>query len=121
MKKTVIGVLAVLVLLGGVVLWQGENILNLIFYDMDATMDLPENLYDDESLTGSGNSNIYIVEVNDYLSLREEPKSGSEVIAKLKPSTEVQLLSEADDPYVEVSVPEQDLTGYVHKDYIRAK
>ena len=85
-------------------------------------MDLPENLYDDESLTGSVSSGpIYIVDVNDYLSLREEPRSGAEVLAKLKPDTEVQFLGDAQDPYVEVYVSEEDLTGYVHEDYIVEK
>lgn len=51
MKKVVIGVLTALALLVGVLIWQGEAIIDLLFYDMDATMDLPENLYDDESLT----------------------------------------------------------------------
>lgn len=122
MKKTIIGILAALLLIVGIVIWQGENILHLIFYDMNATMDLPENLYDDESLTNSGaSSDLYIVKVNDYLSLREEPSSGAEVLSKLKPDTEVQLLGDADDPFVEVYVPEEKLTGYVHEDYIRKK
>lgn len=50
-KKVLIGILTALVLMVGVVIWQGEAIIDMIFYDMDATMDLPENLYDDESLT----------------------------------------------------------------------
>lgn len=119
MKKTLIGVLAAIVLVVGLLIWQGENILNFIFYDMNATMDLPENLYDDESLTGSGgSSDLYIVDVNDYLSLRKEPKSGAEVLAKLKPDTKVQILDDAEDPYVEVYVPDEGITGYVHEDYI---
>ena len=122
MKKAFIGIVAVFLLIGGLLVWKGEAILDMIFYDMDATMDLPENLYDDESLTNSGgSSDIYIVDVNDYLSLREEPKSGAEVLAKLKADTEVQLLGDADDPFVEVYVPGQDLTGYVHEDYIVKK
>lgn len=122
MKKAILGILAALLLIVGLVIWQGENILNFIFYDMNATMDLPENLYDDENLTNSGASSaLYIVDVNDYLSLREEPNSGAEVLAKLKPDTEVQLLGEADDPFVEVYVPGENLTGYVHGDYIRKK
>ena len=56
MKKTIIGFLLVVGLLAGLVVWQGENILYWVFYDMDATMDLPENLYDDESLTNSESS-----------------------------------------------------------------
>ncbi len=51
MKKAIIGIITFLVLLIGVFIWQGETILEMFFYDMDATMDLPENLYDDESLT----------------------------------------------------------------------
>ena len=122
MKKALIGILAALLLIGGLLVWKGEAILDMIFYDMDATMDLPENLYDDESLTNSGgSSDIYIVDVNDYLSLREEPKSGAKVLAKLKADTEVQLLGDADDPFVEVYVPNQELTGYVHEDYIVKK
>ena len=122
MKKVLIGVLVALLLIGGLLVWKGEAILDMIFYDMNATMDLPENLYDDESLTNSGgSSDIYIVDVNDYLSLREEPKSGAKVLAKLKPDTEVQMLGDADDPFVEVYVPDQDLTGYVHEDYIVKK
>lgn len=52
MKKRVwLGVLTALILIVGVVIWQGEKIVDLIFYDMNATMDLPDHLYDDESLT----------------------------------------------------------------------
>lgn len=120
MKKAVIGVLTAIVLIGGLLLWQGENILDLIFYDMDATMDLPENLYEDESLTGSGetSSDIYIVDVNEYLSLRKEPNSKAEVLAKLKADTKVQLLDDSTAPFVEVYVPEEGISGYVHEDYI---
>lgn len=122
MKKTGIGLLAVLVLLVGILVWQGDTILDLIFYDMNATMDLPENLYDDESLIGSGgSSNLYIVDVNDYLSLRKEPTSRATVLAKLKPDTEVELVGDADDPFVQVYVPDEDLTGYVHEDYLIKK
>jgi len=53
MKKTVIGILTAILLIVGLLVWQGENIVYLIFYDKNATMDLPENLYDDESLTSS--------------------------------------------------------------------
>lgn len=124
MKKTLIGILTALVLIVSLLIWQGEAILDMIFYDMNATMDLPENLYDDESLTGSGgkgSSNIYLVNVNDYLSLRKSPNSGAEVLAKLQPDTEVELIGDADDPYVEVYVPEKDLTGYVHEEYLVKK
>lgn len=122
MKKTVITILAMLVLIVGLCIWQGENMLDFIFYDMNATMDLPKNLYDDETLTGSGRgSAIYIVNVNEYLSLRVEPKSGSKVLARLKADTEVELISDADDPYVQVYVPSEELTGYVHEEYIVKK
>ena len=53
MKKTIIGVLTALLLIGGLLVWQGENLIYLIFYDKNATMDLPENLYDDDSLIKS--------------------------------------------------------------------
>ena len=46
MKKALIWILAVILLVGGVIFWQGENIVDMIFYDMDATMDLPKNLYE---------------------------------------------------------------------------
>ena len=122
MKKAVIGVLAALLLVGGLLVWKGEAILDMIFYDMDATMDLPENLYDDESLTNSGgSSDIYIVDVNEYLSLREEPSSSSDVLAKLKPDTVVQKIGDGEGSFVEVYVPDQNLTGYVHEDYIVKK
>lgn len=49
-KKVWLGVLTAFILIVGVVIWQGEKIVDLIFYDMNATMDLPEHLYDDESL-----------------------------------------------------------------------
>ena len=54
MKKVVIGVLTAIVLLIGLFVWQGEAILDMIFYDMDATMDLTENLYDEEGLLDPG-------------------------------------------------------------------
>lgn len=56
-KKVWIGILAAFILLVGVLIWKGDAVVNMIFYDMDATMDLPENLYDDENLTPSSSDN----------------------------------------------------------------
>lgn len=56
-KKVWIGILTAFILLVGVLIWKGDAVVNMIFYDMDATMDLPENLYDDENLTPSSSDN----------------------------------------------------------------
>ena len=126
MKKGLIGFLVFVFILAGVCIWQGENIVNAIFYDMDATMDLPENLFDDDSLNSVAQNaqkkeNIYLADVNDFLSLREEPKRGSRVLAEIKPQTEMELLDSTTSPYVKVYVPIMELEGYVHEDYIVKK
>lgn len=127
MKKVLIGILVAVLLIGGIGVFKGEDIVNFIFYDMDATMDLPENLYDDVSLTNAEKikdeteTEIYVANVNDYLSLRAEPNSGGQVLEKLEPQTEMELISTETAPYVQVYVPSLDKEGYVHEDYIVKK
>lgn len=127
MKKVLIGILAVMIVLAGIGVWKGEDIINAMFYDMDAVMDLPENLHDDESLTSAEKKKeqeedeVYVADVSDYLSLRAEPNSRARVLEKLPPLTQLEIISSETAPYVKVYVPELDLEGYVHEDYIAKK
>lgn len=127
MKKVILGIIIVILAIIGVGIWKGEDIVNAVFYDMDATMDLPDNLYDDESLTKvestkeEEESDLYVANVRDYLSLREEPNGSSKVLEKLAPQTEMEILSRDTAPYVQVYVPSIDKEGYVHQDYISKK
>lgn len=126
-KKVIIGFLIAIILIGVIGIWKGEALIDAIFYDMDATMDLPKNLYDDESLTKAeqkkeeSDDGIYVADVNDYLSLRSEPNSRAEVLEKLPALTEMELISTDTAPYVLVYVPSLDMEGYVHEDYIMKK
>lgn len=125
MKKVLIGILIATVAIVGIGIFKGEAIMDALFYDMDATMDLPQNLYDDESLVNAHKNKeeskpeIYVADVNDYLSLRQEPSSRSKVLEKLPPLTQMEVLSREDAPYVRVYVPELELEGYVHENYIK--
>lgn len=125
MKKVLIGILIAIVAIVGIGIFKGEAIMDALFYDMDATMDLPQNLYDDESLVNAHKNKeeskpeIYVADVNDYLSLRQEPSSRSKVLEKLPPLTQMEVLSREDAPYVRVYVPELELEGYVHENYIK--
>ena len=125
MKKVLIGILIAIVAIVGIGFFKGEAIVDALFYDMDATMDLPQNLYDDESLVNAHKNKeeskpeIYVADVNDYLSLRQEPSSRSKVLEKLPPLTQMEVLSREDAPYVRVYVPELELEGYVHENYIK--
>lgn len=127
MKKIILGLLIVLIAIVGIGIVKGEDIMNAVFYDMDATMDLPKNLYDDASLTNGTvekkeeTSDVYVADVRDYLSLREEPSGNGKVIEKLAPQTEMEMISEDTAPYVQVYVPSLDKEGYVHQDYIAKK
>lgn len=127
MKKVLIGLLVAVLVIGGIGVVKGEDIVNAIFYDMDATMDLPENLYDDASLTNAEKikdetkTDLYVADVNDYLSLRAEPSANGEVLEKLPPQTEMELISTDTAPYVQVYVPSLDKEGYVHQNYIVKK
>ena len=125
MKKVLIGILIATVAIVGNGIFKGEAIMDALFYDMDATMDLPQNLYDDESLVNAHKNNeeskpeIYVADVNDYLSLRQEPSSRSKVLEKHPPLTQMEVLSREDAPYVRVYVPELEVEGYVHENYIK--
>lgn len=130
MKKVLLGFLLVFAVLIGVAIWKGEDIVNALFYDMDATMDLPANLYEDDSLPKVVNSkddseeedeDIYLADVKEYLSLRDAPNNDSDVIEQLMPLTEMELISEASYPFMLVYVPSIDKEGYVHRDYIVKK
>ena len=75
MKKVLLGFLLVIAALIGIAVWKGEDIINAVFYDMDATMDLPANLYEDDSLPKVTRSeddteedeDIYLADVEEYL------------------------------------------------------
>lgn len=129
MKKVLLGFLLVIAALIGTAVWKGEDIINAVFYDMDATMDLPANLYEDDSLPKVTRSkddteedeDIYLADVEEYLSLRDAPNADSDVIAEIQPLTEMELISEASYPYLLVYVPSVDKEGYVHRDYIVKK
>lgn len=127
MKKVLIGILIVIVAVVGIGVFKGEAIMDALFYDMDATMDLPENLYEDQSLVsakqlkGESKAEIYVADVNDYLSLREEPSSRAKVLEKLPPNTQMEVLSRDNAPYVQVYVTDLKIEGYVHEDYIKIK
>lgn len=129
MKKALLGFLLVIAALIGIAVWKGEDIINALFYDMDATMDLPANLYEDDSLPKVTRSkddteedeDIYLADVEEYLSLRDAPNADSDVIAEIQPLTEMELISEASYPYLLVYVPSVDKEGYVHRDYIVKK
>lgn len=127
MKKILIGILIVIVAVTGIGIFKGEAIMDALFYDMDATMDLPENLYDDESLKNAhkrkdeSKTEIYVADVNDYLSLREGPNSRAKVLEKLPPLTQMEVISRDDAPYVQVYVLDLEIEGYVHEDYIKVK
>lgn len=129
MKKVLLGFLLVIAALIGIAVWKGEDIINAVFYDMDATMDLPANLYEDDSLPKVTRSeddteedeDIYLADVEEYLSLRDAPNADSDVIAEIQPLTEMELISEASYPYLLVYVPSVDKEGYVHRDYIVKK
>lgn len=129
MKKALLGFLLVIAALIGIAVWKGEDIINAVFYDMDATMDLPANLYEDDSLPKVTRSkddteedeDIYLADVEEYLSLRDAPNADSDVIAEIQPLTEMELISEASYPYLLVYVPSVDKEGYVHRDYIVKK
>lgn len=127
MKKVILGILIVIIAIVGIGIWKGEDLVNAVFYDMDATMDLPDNLYDDESLTKAEStkeeteSDLYVADVRDYLSLREEPNGNSKVLEKLAPQTEMEIISRDTAPYVQVYVPSLDKEGYVHQNYISKK
>ena len=129
MKKVLLGFLLVIDALIGIAVWKGEDIINAVFYDMDATMDLPANLYEDDSLPKVTRSeddteedeDIYLADVEEYLSLRDAPNADSDVIAEIQPLTEMELISEASYPYLLVYVPSVDKEGYVHRDYIVKK
>jgi hypothetical protein len=126
MKKVLLGFLLVFAVLVGIMVWKGNDIVNALFYDMDATMDLPANLYDDKSLTETESSSeedseeedIYLADVTEYLSLRDAPNQDSDVVAQLAPLTQMELISEASYPFLLVYVPSIDKEGYVHRDYI---
>ena len=129
MKKVLLGFLLVIAALIGIAVWKGEDIINAVFYDMDATMDLPANLYEDDSLPKVTRSeddteedeDIYLADVEEYLSLRDAPNADSDVISEIQPLTEMELISEASYPYLLVYVPSVDKEGYVHRDYIVKK
>lgn len=129
MKKALLGFLLVIAALIGIAVWKGEDIINAVFYDMDATMDLPANLYEDDSLPKVTRSkddteedeDIYLADVEEYLSLRDAPNADSDVIVEIQPLTEMELISEASYPYLLVYVPSVDKEGYVHRDYIVKK
>lgn len=127
MKKVLIGILIVILALIGIGIFKGEAIMDALFYDMDATMDLPENLYDDESLVNAqkrkdeSKPEIYVANVNDYLSLRQEPNSRSKVLEKLPPLTQMEVISRDHAPYVQVYVLDLEIEGYVHENYIKLK
>lgn len=128
MKKVLLGFLLVFAAFVGILVWKGEAIIDALFYNMDATMDLPANLYEDENLPEVVNSeddteeeDIYIADVKEYLSLRDAPNSDSDVILQIMPLTEMELISEASYPFLLVYVPSADKEGYVHRDYIVKK
>lgn len=130
MKKVLLGFLLVFAVLVGVTIWKGDDIVNALFYDMDATMDLPANLYEDNSLpkvvnseddTEEEDADIYLADVKEYLSLRDAPNNDSDVIDQLAPLTEMELISEASYPFMLVYVPSIDKEGYVHRNYIVKK
>ena len=128
MKKVLLGFLLVFVAFVGILVWKGEAIIDALFYNMDATMDLPANLYEDENLPEVVNSeddteeeDIYIADVKEYLSLRDAPNNDSDVILQIMPLTEMELISEASYPFLLVYVPSADKEGYVQRDYIVKK
>lgn len=128
MKKVLLTILLVFAVLAGILVWKGEDIVNALFYDMDATMDLPANLYENDDLPTAKTSvddteeeDIYIADVQEYLSLRDAPNADSDVVAQLDPLTEMEMISEASYPFVLVYVPSIDAEGYVHQDYIVKK
>lgn len=128
MKKVLLGFLLVFAVLTGIMIWKGEDIINGLFYDMDATMDIPANLYEDDSLPKVVDSrddleeeDIYIADVKEYLSLRDGPNNDSDIVEQLRPLTEMELISEASYPFMLVYVPSVDKEGYVHRDYIVKK
>lgn len=130
MKKVLLGFLLVFAVLTGIMIWKGEDIINGLFYDMDATMDIPENLYEDDSLpkvvkskddSEEEDTELYIADVKEYLSLRDAPNQDSDIIEQLKPLTTMELISEASYPFVLVYVPSIQEEGYVHRDYIVKK
>ena len=79
---------------------------------------------DDEEETSDDteeDEDIYLADVEEYLSLRDAPNADSDVIAEIQPLTEMELISEASYPYLLVYVPSVDKEGYVHRDYIVKK
>ena len=128
MKKGLLGFLIFFALLAVIIFWKGGDIVDAVFYDMDAEMDLPDNLYENYELPKAGDSPeepedtaYYLADVKESLELHDAPDKNSDVIARLSPLTEMELISEASYPYQLVYVPNLDMEGYVHGDFIVKK
>lgn len=141
--KKLLTILGIILAIGIVIFLCKDPIVNIIFYDMDAEMDLPKDLKSDPKYAPSSSSKkdksdkgneteeqmgqeeaeqVYTVEAKTGLSLRTSPEATGDTIMKLEYKTEVIVIDDSTAPVVEVKlVDNPDLRGYLNQDYLYLK
>lgn len=141
--KKLLTILGIILAIGIVIFLCKDPIVNIIFYDMDAEMDLPKDLKSDPKYAPSSSSKkdksdkgneteeqmgqeeaeqVYTVEAKTGLSLRTSPEATGDTIMKLEYKTEVIVIDDSTAPFVEVKlVDNPDLRGYLNQDYLYLK
>ncbi len=141
--KKLLTILGIILAIGIVIFLCKDPIVNIVFYDMDAEMDLPKDLKTDPKYAPSSSSKedkkdatyeteeqigqeeseqVYTVEAKSGLSLRTSPEATGDTITKLEYKTEVIVIDDSTAPFVEVKlVNNPDLRGYLNEEYLEKK
>lgn len=143
--KRLLKILGIILAIGIVIFLCKDPIVNTLFYDMDAEMDLPKDLKTDPKYAPSSGSKkdkkdeiygteteeemeqeeseqVYTVEAKTGLSLRVFPEATGDTIMKLEYKTEVIVIDHSTAPFVEVKlVDNPNLRGYLNQEYLEKK
>ena len=141
--KRLLKILGIIFVIGIVIFLCKDPIVNTLFYDMDAKMDLPKDLKNDHQYVPSSSrkedkkdetyeieeemgqkesEQVYTVEAKTGLLFRTSPEATGDVIMKLEYKTEVIVIDDSTAPFVEVKlVGNPDLRGYLNQEYIEKK